>query len=63
MKKWIEKFDRFFAAVTFAEANCHDIAMEFLNHKKDRGKNKSLSMFLENVGLNNVNVRFVTATI
>jgi len=61
MKKWIEAFDRFFAAITFAEANCHDLAMEILNHKKDQCKNASLSMFLENVGLKNVRVCYVTA--
>ena len=63
MKKWSEKFDRFFSVVTFAEANCHDVAMEMLNRKKDWSTNETLSSFLENVGLNNVRVCYATVKV
>ena len=63
MKKWIEKFERIFTAVAFAEANCHDMAMEVLGHRWGRGKNASLDLFLENVGLRDVRFCYVTAKV
>jgi len=32
MSKWTEKIQNIFAAVTFAEANCPDVAREFLKN-------------------------------
>jgi len=63
MKKWIEKFQRVFAAVAFAEANCHDMALEMLQNTEGKSEQKSLSIFLENVGLSNVRVCYVTAQV
>lgn len=63
MRKWIEKLEKIFAAVAFAEAGCHDTALEMLETTRNRSKKVSLSCFLENVGLNNVRVCYVTARI
>jgi len=63
MKKWIEKFEKIFAAVSFAEAGCYDTALEMLGTSRNLGKKESLSIFLENVGLNNVRFCYVTAKV
>lgn len=52
MKGWLEKFQRGFVAAAFAEADCHEAAMEML---RTGGKAPS---FLEAVGLRNVRVRY-----
>ena len=43
-----------YAAVAFAEENCHDVAMEILQKKAAR---PALIRFLEDVGLTNVPVK------
>lgn len=63
MKKWIEIFGNTFEAVAFAEANCHDTALEILDTKTKQNKKASLNNFLENVGLQNVRFCYVTAKV
>jgi len=63
MRKWIEKFEKIFAAVAFAEVGCHDTALQMVDDRIDRKQKMSLSCFLENVGLNHVRVCYVTAKI
>lgn len=63
MKKWLEKLEKIFTAVTFAEADCHDMALEILGHRKNHGQKESLNLFIENVGLKNVRVSYVMAKV
>ena len=63
MKKLIKKFGKIFEAVAFAEAGCRETALEMLDDTKNRNQKVSLNSFLENVGLNNVRVCYVTARI
>ena len=63
MKKWIDKFEKAFSAAAFAEAGCHDTAMEILDGRKIRTQKVSLDAFLENVGLKHVRFCYVTAKV
>lgn len=66
-KNWAKNMgmylEKALSAITFAEANCHEFAMEYIKTEGTRVTKSSLSVFLENVGLNNVRVCFVTATV
>jgi hypothetical protein len=52
---WKGAFDRITMAATFAEADCHDMARDFLktpsSRKSGGGRNTSLDEFIKAVGL------------
>ena len=56
-------WENIFAAVTFAEAGCVDRALELLGAKPARRDVQSLEIFLRNVGLQGVRVRYGLAIV
>ncbi|MFH1993970.1 MAG: hypothetical protein ABIK98_16440 [Pseudomonadota bacterium] len=56
-------WDNIFAAVTFAEAGCADRALEFVGAKTARRDVRSLEIFLKDVGLQGVRVRYGLAMV
>jgi len=56
-------WENIFAAVTFAEAGCVDRALELLGVKTARRDVQSLDIFLRDVGLQGVRVRYGLAMV
>lgn len=56
-------WENIFAAVTFAESGCVDRALELLGVKTARRDVQSLEIFLRNVGLQGVRVRYGLAMV
>lgn len=63
MRNWLKKFEEIFAAVTFAEADCPELAQEFIGKETVTENAQSLDAFLETVGLKNVQVCYVVAQV
>jgi hypothetical protein len=63
MKGLMKKLEKTFAAITFAEADCHDMAHEFLGTEISEEKTNSLETFLENIGLQGVRFSYVVARV
>ncbi len=60
MKKFFEKLEKTFMAATFAEADCHDTAREFMEAPKAK---PTLEEFLDTVGLGGVRYSYVVANL
>lgn len=63
MKKFMKNLEKVWAAVAFAEADCHKIALDMLDDKSAVRNKKTLASFLDDVGLSNTNVTFGLARI
>jgi hypothetical protein len=61
MKSLIEKLEKTFMAATFAEADCHEMATEFMEDAPK--KTGSLDEFLDTVGLGGVRYSYVVASL
>ncbi len=62
MKSFFEKLEKTFMAATFAEADCHDTAREFMQDAR-RTSGSTLDEFLETVGLSGVRYNYVVANL
>ncbi len=60
---WLQKLERYFAAIAFAEENCHEYCQTFIEPKAAPCRNITLNMFLKDVGLSNVEVRYGIALV
>lgn len=56
-------FDKIFSAITFAEADCHEYALEMMKEKKSVQAKPSLNDFLETIGLQGVRYSYVVAKV
>jgi hypothetical protein len=56
-------WDKVFASVTFAEADCPELAREFMEKRKVPERVESLDAFLETIGLKGVEVCYGMAHI
>ena len=63
MKKFLERLEKTFIAITFAEAGCPELAKEFLVKEAEYQKAQTLYSFLETVGLKEIRVCYVVANI
>jgi hypothetical protein len=67
VKKTSASWDSIFAAVTFAEAGCSDLAQEFLGRNKKRTlilpEERTLERFLSSIGLQNAPIHYGLARI
>lgn len=63
MKEWAEWFGKMFMAITFAEANCHDMAVEVLGGIQKPERITTLDLFLENVGLSHTRICYVAVRV
>jgi hypothetical protein len=61
MKSFIEKLEKTFMAATFAEADCHEMAKEYMDGVQPKGG--SLEEFLDTVGLGGVRYSYVVASL
>lgn len=61
MKSLIEKLEKTFMAATFAEADCHEMAKEYMDGVQT--KSGSLEEFLDTVGLGGVRYSYVVANL
>jgi hypothetical protein len=59
MKSILEKIENIFVAASFAEANAHAVAQDYLGQKVSAGgTNQQLQDFLRDIGLQNVPVTY-----
>ncbi len=63
MRKLMEKIEKTFMAAAFAEADCHDTALEILDTPATRRSSRSLDDFLRDVGLDEVRYSYVLARV
>lgn len=61
--KFFEKLEKTFMAATFAEADCHEMAKEYMDGVPGRVQGGSLEEFLDAVGLGGVRYSYVVANL
>ncbi len=62
MTSFFAKLEKTFMAATFAEADCHEMANEYIDGAQTR-KSGSLEEFLDTVGLGGVRYSYVIANL
>lgn len=63
LQRWSRLFSHAFAAAAFAEADCPEMARSLLSGTAAPKKFRSLDLFLEDVGLKGVQVRYGLALV
>ncbi len=63
MKKLRETIGKMFTAASFAEADCPEMAREFLGSADPRPAKETLKNFLHDVGLDQIKVNYGLVTV